>query len=396
MKEDTKVVRAGRHPEKHLGVVNPPVFHASTVLVRTLDELENMSRRADPTVVYGRRGTPTTYAFEEAVCVLEGGDHCFSYGSGVAAISAAMLAFATTGAHFLVADSVYTPTRRLCDTLLKRWGVETTYYDPLIGAGIERLFRPNTKMVFCESPGSLTFEVQDIPAIAKVAHAMGAVVLLDNTWASPLYFKPFNHGVDVSIQSATKYIGGHSDAMLGTVTVTRAVLEPVREATHALGYCLGPDDAYLGQRGLRTLAVRLRQHWQSGLKIARWLQARPEVERVIHPALPGDSGYDLWKRDFEGASGLFGFLLKPCSRAALAAMVNGFDLFGMGASWGGYESLCMPTHPERSRTATKWQVAGHTMRIHVGLEDADDLIADLERAFARLNEVERRRKGAAA
>lgn len=385
MKEDTKIVRAGRHPAQHGGAVNTPVYHVSTVLVDTLEELEGLSKRKPPQMAYGRRGTPTVYAFEEAVSELEGGAGCVSFPSGLAAISGAMLTYAETGAHFLVSDSAYGPTRRLCDTLLKRLGVTTEYYDPLIGGDIAKLMRDNTKVVFTESPGSLTFEVQDIPAIAAAAHEGGAKVLMDNTWASPIYFKPFEHGVDLSIQAATKYIVGHSDAMLGTVTANDACLQALQDTSYGLGYAAGPDDLYLGTRGIRTIGVRLRQHMESGLKVARWLQERPEVVRVIHPALPDDPGHALWKRDFTGACGLFAFVIDSTPRPALEAMVNHFEHFGMGASWGGYESLCMPTSPEKMRTATTWEPGGQTMRIHVGLEDVDDLIADLAAAFERRN-----------
>jgi len=385
MKEDTKIVRAGRHPTQHGGAVNTPVYHVSTVLVETLEELEGLRQRKPPVMAYGRRGTPTSHAFEEAVADLEGGAGCVSFPSGLAAISGALLTYAETGAHFLISDSAYGPTRRLCDTLLKRLGVTTDYYDPLIGGDIANLIKDNTKIVFTESPGSLTFEVQDIPAIAAAAHERGAKVLMDNTWASPIYFKPFEHGVDLSIQAATKYIVGHSDAMLGTVTANEECLEALQETTYSMGFAAGPDDLYLGTRGIRTIGVRLRQHMESGLNVARWLQSRPEVVRVIHPGLPNDPGHALWQRDFTGASGLFAFVIKSCPRAALEAMVNHFKYFGMGASWGGYESLCMPTSPEKMRTVTPWEPGGQCMRIHVGLEDVDDLIEDLANAFDRLN-----------
>ncbi|CAN0564929.1 unnamed protein product, partial [Laminaria digitata] len=278
-----------------------PVYHVSTVLVDTLEELEGLSKRKPPQMAYGRRGTPTVYAFEEAITELEGGAGCVSFPSGLGAIAGALLTYAETGAHFLVSDSAYGPTRRLCDTLLTRLGVTTEYYDPLIGGDIAKLMKDNTKVVFTESPGSLTFEVQDIPAIAAAAHAGGAKVLMDNTWASPIFFKPFEHGVDLSIQAATKYIVGHSDAMLGTVTANDASLQELQDTSYGLGYAAGPDDLYLGTRGIRTIGVRLRQHMESGLTIARWLQERPEVVRVIHPALPDDPGHALWKRDFRGA-----------------------------------------------------------------------------------------------
>ena len=387
MKEDTKIVKAGRHPEDQLGAVNPPVYHVSTVLVRTLDEFENLRETPEGTMAYGRRGTPTSFALEEAVAEVEGGAGCISSPSGLAAIAGALLAFVETGDHVLVTDSVYSPTRRFCDTVLARFGVTTSYYDPLIGGGIAGLLRDNTSVVYVESPGSLTFAVQDIPAIAAAAHARGAKVLMDNTWASPLFFKPFEHGVDVSIQAATKYIVGHSDAMLGTATATAECLGPLRDSVRGLGYCAGPDDAYLGQRGLRTLGVRLRRHHESGLEVARWLERRPEVLRVLHPALLDDPGHAIWRRDFSGASGLFGFVMESGSRAQLAAFVEGCAHFGMGASWGGFESLCIPTTPENHRTATQWAPGGQTMRLHIGLEDVGDLIEDLDRAFARFHKA---------
>jgi cystathionine beta-lyase len=288
------------------------------------------------------------------------------------------------GDHLLVVDSVYGPTRRIADGMLKKFGVETSYYDPRIGAAIAALIRPNTRVVFTESPGSLTFEVQDIPAIAAVAHAHGAVVVMDNTWASPLYFKPFAHGVDVSIQAATKYIGGHSDVMMGIVTTTAELWPRVRHGTFEIATAAGPDDCYLALRGLRTMATRLERHWRSGLKVAEWLAGRPEVERVLHPALASFPDHALWRRDFTGASGLFGFVLRPCTRSQLAAMVDHMELFGMGYSWGGFESLLIPTRPETMRTAVPWRTDGPTMRAHVGLEDPADLIADLEAGLARL------------
>jgi cystathionine beta-lyase len=284
----------------------------------------------------------------------------------------------------LVADSVYRPNRRFCNNVLKRLGVTVTYYDPLIGAGIDKLITKKTKVVFTESPGSQTFEVQDIPAIAKAAHAAGAVVILDNTWATPLYFKPFAHGADVSIQAATKYIGGHADIMLGAITMNERTSAAVAKTHDDLGLCVGPEDVYLGLRGLRSLGVRLARHQQSALEMARWLAERPEVARVIHPALPSDPGYAIWKRDFTGASGLFSIVLKPVAPAKLAAMLDGLSLFGMGYSWGGFESLILPFDPSTYRTATRWKAEGPAIRLHIGLEDVDDLKADLEAGFARL------------
>ena len=388
MKQDTTIVTAGRNPEDNFGIVNPPVYHASTILHPTVEHLEesrrNMQDPHDRSVFYGRHGTPTTFALEDAVTALEGGAGCVIYPSGLAAITGALTAFLGAGSHLLMVDNVYGPSRRFCDTVLKRFGVRTTYYDPLIGAGIGELIEPDTKVVFVESPGSLTFEVQDVPAIAEVAHSHGAIVMMDNTWATPLYFKPFEKGVDVSIQAATKYIVGHSDAMLGTAVTSRQHWPALRSCANELGFCAGPDDVYLAQRGIRTMSVRLERHARSALALAEWLAQRPEVARVLYPPLSSDPGHDIWKRDFTGASGLFGVILKPAEATAVAAMLDGLELFGMGASWGGYESLILPTKPARTRTATSWSPEGPTLRIHVGLEDIDDLIDDLTSGFARL------------
>jgi cystathionine beta-lyase len=379
-KADTQLAHVGRAPSRHHGFVNTPIYRGSTVLFPTLASLEANAQD----FTYGRLGSPTVKALEEAIAEIEGGTRTLLTPSGLSAIAATLLAFASAGDEVLVSDSVYRPTRRFCDHVLKRIGVKTTYYDPLIGAGIRQLLGPKTKLVFTESPGSQTFEVQDIPAIAKAAHEAGAMVVLDNTWATPLYFKPFTHGVDVSIQAATKYIVGHADAMLGAITASENATHIVEKAHDELGLCPGPEDVYLGLRGLRTLSVRLARHQQSGLELARWLEARPEVARVLHPALSSDPGHALWRRDFTGASGLFSIVLKPASRAALADMLDGLSLFGMGYSWGGFESLILPFDPSDYRTATKWQAEGPAIRLHVGLEDVEDLKADLEAGFARL------------
>lgn len=384
MKKDTLIVTTGRDPEANHGVVNPPVYHASTILHPTVAAMEAAQRPDYTGTRYGRRGTPTTFALEEAVAALEGGYRSVATGSGLAAIVATLFAFLESGDHLLMVDSVYGPSRRTCETFLKKFGVQTTYYDPTIGAGIADLIRDDTRLVFTEAPGSLTFEMQDIPAIAEAAHARGVVVAMDNSWASPLFFDPFRHGVDVSIQAATKYIVGHSDAMLGVITANETHFGTVQQAAHSLGAAPGPDDVYLGLRGLRTLGVRLPRHQENGIRLATWLQGRPEVARILHPALPDDPGHALWKRDFTGACGLFGVLLHPRPKAAVDAMLDGLDLFGMGASWGGYESLILPVHPEKIRTARPWTEPGPLLRIHAGLEDVADLIADLEAGFARL------------
>jgi cystathionine beta-lyase len=384
MKRDTRLVTAGRRPAEHFGVVNPPVYHASTVLFPTLAALEEAQTHPYDGVYYGRYGTPTSFAIEEAMAELEGGHRAIATASGLGAIAGTLLAFLKAGDHVLMADSVYFPTRKLCNGLLAGFGIETAYYDPLIGAGIAALMRPNTRVVFVESPGSLTFEVQDVPAIAAAAHAGGAVVVMDNTWSAGLYFRPFAHGVDVSIQAATKYVAGHSDAMLGLITTTAGTFEPVKATVAALGYAAGAQECYLGHRGIRTLSARLARHQESGLKLAGWLKARPEVAAVLHPAFPDCPGHALWKRDFTGASGLFSIVLRDYPRPAVAALLDGMELFGLGFSWGGYESLVVPAYPEKIRTATRWPHGGPVLRLHVGLEDPDDLIADLAGGFRRL------------
>jgi cystathionine beta-lyase len=388
MREETTVVHSGLHPERFQGAVNPPVFHASTILSQTVEEYRR--KRKDwigevPGTYYGRFGTPTFEALQEAIAALEGGHRCVLYPSGLAACAGALLAFLSAGDHLLVSDSVYGPTRNLAKGVLKRFGVSTTFFDPLLGRGIESLIQPNTRVIYLESPGSLTFEVQDVPAIAEIARRRGITTVIDNTWATPLYFKPLAHGVDVSVQSATKYIVGHSDAMLGAISCTKEAWPKLRSSTYELGQTAGPDDVYLGQRGLRTLAVRLKQHSEAGVALAQWIARQPEVERVLHPALPGDPGNAIWKRDFTGASGLFGVVLKEgVTDRALCAMIDGLELYGIGSSWGGFESLIVPFDPREARTATRWPHRGPCFRIHAGLENVEDLIADLEAGFRRL------------
>jgi cystathionine beta-lyase len=376
----TQVVHSGRAPHDNFGFVNPPVYRGSTVLFPTAEKLW----KRDQPYTYGRSSTPTVRSLEEAIAEVEGGAATALTASGYQAVSTAILAFVKSGDHILMVDSVYQPTRKFCDYMLAKLGVETTYYDPLIGAGIDALIRPNTRIIFTESPGSQTFEVQDIPAIARVARERDLWLLMDNTWASPLYFRPFDHGVDVSIQAATKYIVGHADAMLGAITSNARAAKLVALAKEQLGVCPGSEETFLGMRGLRTLATRLAQHQRSGLEIARWLEGRPEVARVLHPALPSHPQHALWKRDFLGATGLFSIVLKPASDKAVAAMLDGLQLFGMGFSWGGYESLIIPFDPKSYRTATKWSAEGPALRLHVGLEDVDDLRADLDAGFKRL------------
>jgi cystathionine beta-lyase len=378
LKPETIATHAGRMSFEHYGVVNTPVYRASTILYRTLASLES----ADVPYTYGRKGTPGSESFETAINELEGGARTMVAPSGLGAIALAIQAVCGAGDHLLMVDSCYHPTRLLCDRTLKRFGIETTYYDPLIGGGIEKLMKPNTRAVFCESPGSLTFEVQDIPAIAAVAHRHGASVLLDNTWATPLFFNAFAHGVDLSIQAATKYVGGHADVMIGYVAANESHRARLEHTHHDLGLYASGDDCYLALRGLRTMPVRLVRHQENGLKLARWLSQHPAVSRVLHPALESDPGHALWQRDFKGACGLFGVVLKDIPHSRLAAFMDSLKLFGMGYSWGGYESLIVPA--KIHRTVAPFAAEGPVVRIHAGLEDPDDLIADLEQALAKL------------
>ncbi|VIO74705.1 Cystathionine beta-lyase MetC [Bradyrhizobium ivorense] len=378
----TRLVTAGRDTKAQKGFVNPPVFHGSTVLYPTAEDLH--AHRAEFT--YGRHGTPTTRALQDVLMALEG-PQCAGVGlapSGLSAISTTLLAVLKAGDHLLVCDNAYRPTRNFCEGMLKRLGIETSYFDPMIGGGIAALFKPNTRAVLVEAPGSQSFEMPDLRAIADVAHAHSALVIDDNTWATPLYHRSLEQGVDISMQAGTKYIGGHSDIMFGTISANAKAWPLVTEAIRLLGVCAGPDDVYLALRGVRTLSVRLAQHHRSGLDIARWLAGRPEVARVLHPALETDPGHAIWKRDFTGASGLFSIVLKPVPQKAVDTMLNTLKLFGMGFSWGGFESLAIPFDCSEYRTATKWAPGGPTLRLHIGLENVDDLKADLDRGFAAL------------
>lgn len=384
MRDETLLTVAGRSPDQNHGIVNPPVYHASTILFPSLDVLEAAGREDYAGFTYGRHGTPTTRAFEDAVAQLEGGYRAIAVASGLAALVVAVMAFARTGDHILVADSVYGPTRRLCAHTLAGWGVEAEFYDPGIGGGIATLFRANTKLVVCEAPGSLTFDMQDIPAIAAAARAAGVRTVIDNTWATPLYFKPLSHGIDISVHAATKYMVGHSDAMAGIIVTNQDCWKPVKSMAAELGHTLGPDDCYLAQRGLRTMAVRLERHQKTAMILMEWLSRQPEVTRILSPAWPQDPGHALWQRDFSGASGLFAFTMTPVPRAALAAFLDHMELYGMGYSWGGYESLLLPVFPHKIRTVHPWQEPGPLLRVHAGLEAPEDLIAELDRAFGRL------------
>ena len=380
----TQVGHLGRTPQKFLGAVNTPVFRATTMLFPTVADLEAAVRGEYQGIGYGLHGLPTVTDLQAAIAQLEGGHAALAVPSGLTATTLPLLALAKPGDHILVTDSVYGPTRRFCELHLKRLGVEVGYYDPLLGADIAREFRPNTRIVFVESPGSLTFDVQDVPAIARVARARNALVIMDNSWATPLYFRAFDHGVDVSVHAATKYIGGHSDVLLGLIVGSAATFPALHRLWTDMGVTASSDDCFLGLRGLRTLAVRLARHQASGIKVAEWLRTRPEVREVIHPALPGSRGHELWKRDFAGATSLFGMVLHPVAKERIDAMLDGMRLFSMGWSWGGFESLMIPVYPERVRTASRWDVGGPSLRLYIGLEDPDDLIADLGDGFARL------------
>ncbi len=379
-RKDTKLIQAGRAPSLHAGAVNTPVYRVSTVL---FPDLQTMRTEAQP-YTYGRRGQPTTRALEGALCSLEGGARTVLTPSGLSACTLAILTACSAGDHILVTDSVYGPTRVFCQRLGKRYGISTTYFDPCIGAAIAEQFRPETKAVFLESPGSFTFEVQDVPAIAAIAHQRGAAVILDNTWATPLYFDAIGHGVDLSVQAVTKYIGGHADVLMGAITANAAHKDRLVETHGTLGHCSSGDEAYLALRGLRTLAVRLKRHQESATEIAAWLKTRPEVARVIYPVLHDDPGHALWRRDFTGACGLFSIVLKPCPDAAIAAMVDGLEHFGLGYSWGGFESLVVPGQIHRTFPPA---LEGPMLRLHIGLEDVEDLKTDLASGLERLRQA---------
>ncbi len=391
VKPATGVVEGGRRTEwTGLGdgkgsIVNTPVWRASTILYDNVGDLRRgTTTNTDGKLFYGRRGTPTQWSLAEALSAMEpGAEGTMLYPSGVAAVTTALLSVLSPGDELLMADSAYDPTRSFCDGLLARMGITTRYYDPQAGAGIEALVNERTRAIFMESPGSLTFEVQDVPAIVAVAKARGIVTLIDNTWATPLLFPVVSLGVDLSILACTKYIVGHGDVMAGSVTANAAHWPALRRTSQQLGQCLSPDDAWLAARGLRTLDVRMQRHQESALRIAQWLGERPEVARVLHPALPQCPGHALWARDFRGASGLFSFVLKGGGEAERAALIDGLAHFGIGYSWGGYESLALPVDPQKHRSATVWQSEGPVVRLSIGLEDVDDLMADLDAGLAR-------------
>lgn len=378
MHDDTRLAHLGRHGTEPLGLVNPPVCHASTILFPSFDAFEG---KAPVPITYGRHGTSTHFALQEALSELEGGAGAVLVPSGLAACTLAIQALVAAGDHILVTDSVYGPTRAFCDQALRRCGVETTYFAPELGAGIAELMRPNTRLVFVESPGSLTFEIQDLPAIAAAAHARGVRVVIDNTWGAGYFHKPLALGADISVQALTKYVGGHSDLMLGALICTAETLPAVQAQARLQGNATAPDDVFLALRGLRTLGTRLKAHDASGRRVAEWLGGQPMVRRVIHPACTDHPQHALWRRDFSGACGLFAFELESCRREQLAALFDGLRLFGMGYSWGGYESLLIVAHPPRSvcKPGNEWPL----LRIHVGLEDPADLIADLHEGLQR-------------
>lgn len=379
-KPATRIVRAGRDKAITGPFVNPPVIHASTVLFPDTDTMLTRKQR----YLYGRRGTPTSEALESAVSDMEGAAGTVLCPSGLNAVATALLSVLSAGDQVLIVDCAYGPVRHFADTVLKRMGIETVYFDPAIGADIAALLTERTRVVYLETPGSLTFEMQDVPAIAEVAHRAGALVVIDNTWATPLYFKPLAAGADLSLQAGTKYLGGHSDVNLGLVAANEACWPALKETHGTMGVCVGPDDIFLGLRGLRTMAVRLDHQMRAAIRVAEWLNDRPEVARVLYPPLPGDPGHALWKRDMTGACGLFGVIFDGWSVAETKTFVDGLDLFGIGASWGGFESLAILANPTRQRTAVPWDVEGPLVRLHIGLEDTDDLIADLEAGFERV------------
>ena len=385
-KIDTQLGLAGRSPDDNFGILNPPVYHASTVAFPTVAELEAAGLKKFDTTYYGLYGTPTSFALEDGLKKLEDANYAVIVGSGLGSVAAALAGLLKSGDHLLITESAYFPTIKFCNNFLKKFGVDVTYYDPMIGENIKDLIRPETRVVFTEAPGSITFEVQDIPAIAKAAHDAGALVVMDNTWSAGYYYKPFDFGVDVSLQAVTKYIGGHSDLMMGSITMRdRDLYDKIMLSASSFGHSPQPDDCYLALRGLRTLATRLKQHNETGLILAKWLAARPEVEAVIHPAFESCPGHEIWKRDFTGATGLFGVVLKDkYSDADRNRAIEGLKLFPLGYSWGGYESLVVHDSPAKARKTYKFPHPGPYFRIHAGLEDPDDLVRDLEQGLALL------------
>ncbi|MGF1605279.1 MAG: cystathionine beta-lyase [Rhodothalassiaceae bacterium] len=377
MRRKTRLATLGRRADWTHGIVNPPVYRASTVLFDTYAQYRDAVTRPDDTLYYGRRGTPTHWALKEALTELHGGAGTWLFPSGVAAVNAAILAFAGAGDQILVPDNAYEPSRMFANRLAKRFGIDAGFYDPCIGADIAGQITDKTRVILIESPGSLTFEVQDVPAIAAAAKARGVVTVADNTWATPLLFRPLEHGVDVAVEACTKYITGHSDVMMGSATAAAGTWPKLIRVGAGLGQTVSPDDAWLALRGLRTLELRLQAHEAAALDLARWLAEHPLVAEVLHPALPSCPGHDLWRRDFDGASGVFALVLHHADKSALPAMTDQMRHFKMGFSWGGYESLMLPADPAPIRTATDWSGKGELIRLQVGLEDVADLKQDL-------------------
>ena len=381
-KNDTKNIIAGKRKKLSNGFVNSPIYKGSTVLFNTVEEMQSkMKKKNSQTLFYGRFGSPATFEFENAVAEIDESYTAVATASGTAAIVASLLAVLKTGDHILMTDSAYGVSRNLTKKLLNNMGITTTFYNPNLTNKIKELITNKTKLIFMESPGSLTFEIQNISMIVDIAKKYNLITVIDNTWATSLYLKPMNYGVDISIQSATKYIVGHSDAMLGVITTNKKYAKQIRESAHNLGSCPGPEDIYLGIRGLKTLSIRLKKHQENAMKIIEWLLRQREVNRVLYPALPDHPGYKIWKKDFKGATGLFGVILENTRKDLIYKMLNNLKLFNMGYSWGGYESLILPVNPEKIRDTYKWNHMDLTLRIHAGLEDPEDLINDLKDNF---------------
>ncbi len=395
MKKDTLITRSGTIDETQYGCVNVPIYRSSTIIFPTIEDYNKASKGEafyktsegirSRDFSYGTSGTPTTHALQRAVAELENAKYALISPSGLAAITNSLLALLKAGDHLLMVDSVYGPTRRFCNNVLKNLNIETTYYDPRIGKDIQKLIKKNTKVIFMESPGSLTFELQDIPAICKVAKLKNIITIVDNSWATGLYLRPIDLGADVSIQAATKYIGGHSDLLLGTVSASGEAYDKISAMHHNLGSATSPDDCYLALRGLRTMATRLKRHEESANLVANWLEKRKEVSAVLYPNLKSHPDYKIFKRDFSGATGLLSFILnEEYNFDQLCNMINNYDIFRIGASWGGFESLVMVFDPKPIRTATKWTKKGLCVRLYIGLENSEDIIKDLENGFKRL------------
>lgn len=377
----TQLSMLGRNPDEQFGFVNAPLYKGSTIIYKTVDDLEHKRQRFH----YGTSGSPTIAHLEDAWTHLTGGAGTVLSPSGLGSVALALLSTTKAGDHILVPDTIYRPSREFCNSLLARFGVQTSFYDPLIGDRIDTLIQPNTAAIFMESPGSQTMEVQDVPGIVRVAKKHGIKTILDNTWSTPIFFDAHAHGVDISVEAGTKYLGGHSDILLGLASANENAWPALRATYDAMAMLPGADDCILALRGLRTLHLRLKEAERKALDLAEWLKARPEVVRVLHPALPDCPGHELWARDFKGSSGLFSVLLnEKYTRSGIASMLENMSIFSMGFSWGGYESLVVPFNCEKYRTATTWNPGGPAMRLQVGLEELDDLKHDLELGFERL------------